>query len=571
MFFRQRNTNELLRLDSKISVLYCLLVILLLTANTPFRGQTPVDISASRETVQQSKKKEAERSPLDCARYLAALIPQSEGGDILQAHLSVCFARAGRSEEAREIVMTLEHPDIKIHTFSEIAAALMERGQEKEALSVLTEAAKITKWLGTNPFELKEQTDLARRFNEIGETEQARHQLSMALESARKPATPFSQVELLVEIANTYTEIGQKSFSATILTDSFELAKMIDNILFKASVMTKIAVGYFLCGRNSLALLTLSQALRSAQSSINKVSLAESLAAVAPGYAAIGYQERAEELLNRAGTVAGTEPVDFARGKAVLDISEAYLQINRPDLALTNVKSISYFSLEDSKHLLTQKIAEHYAQNGDCDRALEIIETGRVFSRDTVLFKVATVYAARGRFDRAFTMTEAIRDTYYKTRTLTAIGRRFGETGQQEKAGKFIEEALQLLTTVKKTEPGYLFRITALIEIGLAYEDFNLPINVQVKRFLHTLLETVDIPFMKKYPPLSPPDEVTIKMIIGSKSFKQVGLEYRNHYYTLGINEEVEGHFKILDILEFSVKVLDYRTNHEILFTIEPF
>lgn len=535
-----------------------------------------LSVAQLEAAVAQTKEKAgAEQHPLNCALYLARLVPEPGDMNLMISQVAAILARAGWFHQALESARTITHSDLKVGTLSRIAAEYKNHGHNDQALEVLTEAFGMARWLGSSPFELRELLELAGLYQELGEGEKSLDILALALEAARKPAAPFSRAELLVEIARKYCGAKEDFVSTGLLTEAYDLAKQIENPLFRSRVLSSIAAGYLSTGQPTLAALTMSEALRMAHSGRSPSAVAEIMAEAAAGYAAIGQKDKAIELISGAVQRARTDRVDFARAEALLAAAEICCEIGLFDLALEVIREVEYPQYDLPRRMLLQTVAEQLVRNGYEIRALEIVKEEQVVSRDSVLLAVVAAHIGKGNYDQAYLFTQTMKEAYYRARALTELSRSFSETGMTQRSGHFMLEALDVLKDIERGETADLYRIAVLMEIGLICEKAGLEIGHKEREILHAMLpKPVSSGWeakIEKLPPGLPPEDLVIKMIIGNRSCRQVGLEFQGQHHVLGKGDEFEDRFKILDIYEFSVKVLDYRSSTERYFVIEPF
>jgi tetratricopeptide (TPR) repeat protein len=230
----------------------------------------------------------------------------------------------------------------------------------------------------------------------------------IAFQTAQTIEDDYDKIEALSDIARAYYQVDYKDKALNILAIAVNKINQIGSDSTKAFLLNKIAGHYIKIDRGNHALLILESALL---------------------------------LLNK------IEPSD-SRDYIIIDIAFNYALVGHYEKSLAVAQLVEDEWKKVSKFFTD--LIWYYVEAGKHDRVQEIIHN---FKGDLWLLEEAAIsYAQRGECQRAIQINNEIVDQQSKSLTLIAIGDRYIDDGEVEKAIEILQQAQNLASNLEKNQ-----------------------------------------------------------------------------------------------------------------------
>lgn len=281
------------------------------------------------------------------------------------------------------------------------------------------------------------------------------------------------KAEALAKIAVKFAEVGQKEKATQILSQALKTAKTIED-KDKTKPGLDIAESYAKIGQTDKAF----QVLRLYYSKNNAFEISGVLREIAVSYAKSGQKEEATKTFSRSVEVAKQiqDPYKIRfKSLALWLIASSYAEAGYFVQAIETAKIIKNKS-EKSRALY---FVFNYAEANQLPQALEIIKSMKIgLWKARALYTTAVKYAETGQNEKASKiLNQALEITRSmggglrrKAMVLSEIAVKFAEVGQREKAAQILSQALETARTIKDGDD----KAEAFLDIAGGYAKIGL-------------------------------------------------------------------------------------------------
>jgi tetratricopeptide (TPR) repeat protein len=483
---------------------------------------------------------------LDCAVEIARAIETLEGRSEVISLVASKYAESGQLDAAVDLAETIDDSYLRDQALGGIAARCIELGDSdyaeelSETIEDETAYALATEQMAVAHAEsgaLEKAIEVAHRLADSAPT-LSRIALAcvtgghpvQALEVARSIDYPDLKVPVLVELAAKALHDGRNPEALELILEATEMAEEIEFSEQRTSAFVAIASLNKECGEVDQALAALSRArdLCLESKDLNKdadlaqlaggfaelqrydeadqvleeienpFQFAHATAKVALEYHRAGDSDRALTLLAQAGEIVRGEDVygeqSLIMREGLLDfLAGCYAIVGRFEDALQMVGLMN--SLEQQQRTLCG-IAKYCVSTGNHNRAFEVTERIKDnYARVTCEVEVVDAFIASDQLaladhtlSQALTRTLSIERAYQKAMSLMEIALRLARREQPAKASETLFESLTTLALID----GRYLQSQALINLAGKYQELGLPAGEKEQAVLEEITRKLD-------------------------------------------------------------------------------
>ncbi len=380
---------------------------------------------------------------------------------LVEAH-----AEAGHFEQAKQIAESIQAPDLKCSAACVLAESLRLPDQAKEILDQVRqvtdsianayEKSNLQSQLGDGYF------TVAATYIELGKYQQAEDIATTISWSKRAPyilaliadkyaeSQQFDKARAFAEgiqdsagKASALASIGKRYAEAGRFDDAMRIVERLQEFWNKDEVLTAIAAKHAQSGH-------FDQAVQVA----NSIHI-QSLEKKREAFIKIITESTKAAQLAKAMQIAQDIQDPYSKSEALAIIAESYAKAGQLDPALLHIAS----TIEDAsrKSFALGSIADKFAEARHFDLALQFARTIEDSSmKATVLAQISGKYFEAGQFEEAAQILDEVKqiettieNPYFKSARLEAIADRYEKAGQTDKAIEVLSQAIQTIKTVK--------------------------------------------------------------------------------------------------------------------------
>lgn len=384
----------------------------------------------------------ARAGKFDQALLIVEAIEKEEAPTLGEAGQVVhILAQMGEFDQALRIVEVIKSEVTKWQALSEIATALVQRGNEERAVEVANRVLAVAEIIGTGWGMRSVLCEMTRALAQVGKEEKAVKVANRAVVMAEAIEDAWGQIFALSEAAQVLVEIGNKEQAAEIANRILVVIEEIDEYEnWKISTLSKIAQTLAQAGNKQGGTEVVKRALAMAEAIEDKKDKGYALSRISQTLVEMGNKKRALKVANRMLMLAKDVEVkdihdwlwiistlnEIAQTLARAGDKERATYFAKQALAMTEaVKNdeLDAFTLSD--------VAESLVQVGEFDHALAIMDAIEDKQEKAYIFSEVVQALIRGReFDQVLTVSDAIGIEKVKAPVLGEIAHALAWKGQ---------------------------------------------------------------------------------------------------------------------------------------------
>ncbi len=362
------------------------------------------------------------------------------------AEIAAQCATAGDFERALDITETLDLPLYRALALARIADAFLKAGRTDEATELLTQARDETLEIDTDDERASTRAEIALRLAEAGQAEQAAEVFTQAIEDAELAQDPYRETTL-AQIAVSHARLKQYDMAVAV-------TEKINDVYVAADTLANLAtIERAEEGREADALQLLNDAyelLKEDEPEVQKeeVQRWRALATVAVRYAEFGEHAQALKATESIGS-------DNDKSRALVEIALRSAEAGDADAALRTARAIDDDNyrvnalLQLSRALISTDATSEAGFTSLLEAVRHIEQLERPVERVFGLSAAANIYAEAGRKEQttrllrqALTECKQITNEHEKASALLSIADAYAKTGDEpdEKAKEILWE-----------------------------------------------------------------------------------------------------------------------------------
>jgi hypothetical protein len=426
----------------------------------------------------------------------------------IAGYIPVACILAGKIEESEKIfgMITFQDESTKAETIGKMSAAFIEQNEYQNGL-------RLAQTINFQYYREKALYDIANKYTED-------EKFGKALEATENITDPYWYGSSLGNIARNCVTVYEKNAAINLLDDLYNRASAVKWGMnyWGALPLIKISAAYAQVGELQKAYQIINQVYaitKNIDESVYESYRWEFIDELANAFARNKNYSEAIKTLN---LITNKDWMN----KTLSDLVATCLDIKDPDEAIKLIRTIENKDLseqllsnialfyaenletnkaseiekqvknENFKALIIQKMAEAFIKTGKPDYSKNILQTYlksvdenkslKVGQRNMILAISAETFAETKNFNDALETSKLISDPTMKEKILSGISSYLSYDGQFDKA-------VEIIDTIKRED----FKINALLELGIAYQQFGAEPSAQVKAIFHKIIIGLNI------------------------------------------------------------------------------